>query len=306
MPSKKKTLITVVGPTAIGKTSLSIAIAKHFATEIISCDSRQFFKEMNIGTAVPSSEELAAVPHHCIQNKSIHEPYNVGAFELDALQCLQDLFQKHDVVVMVGGSGLYVDAVLQGFDHFPKVDPNIRAMLTEQLKSYGIGTLQQQLKQLDIKSFETIAIDNPQRLIRALEICIGTGKTYSSFKKDQPKKRPFESLMVGLTGAREDVYERINLRVDVMMEQGLLAEAKKLYPHKELNALQTVGYRELFDHLNGAIDLPTAVEEIKKNTRRFAKRQFTWFRKYKELQWFDYQTPHSNIIAAIASKLQRF
>ncbi len=303
MPAQNKTLITVIGPTAIGKTSLSIALAQHFQTEIISCDSRQFYKEMRIGTAVPEPEELAAAPHHFIQNRSIFEDYNVGDFEQDALQILEKLFQTYDVVIMVGGSGLYVDAVLKGFDHFPKIDPKVREELNERLLNEGLESLQNQLKELDPETYNDIALDNPQRVSRALEVCIGTGQPYSSFKTNSKKKRNFKSIKVGLNGDREKIYERINLRVDLMIQQGLLDEAKALYPHKELNALQTVGYRELFSSFDGEITQDFAIEEIKKNTRRFAKRQLTWFRKDEEILWFDFQSDRDEIIKSITAKL---
>ncbi len=303
MSSQKKSLITIVGPTAIGKTRLAIEIAKHYSTEIISCDSRQFYKEMNIGTAVPSKDELEEVTHHFIQNRSIHEDYNVGQFEKDALLKLKTLFLKHDVVVMVGGSGLYVDAVLKGFDYFPEINSDIRIKLNIKLEEKGIEFLQNQLKILDNESYEAIAIENPQRLIRALEICIGTGKPYSSFKNQQKKKRNFNSILVGLHGDREKVYERINHRVDLMMQEGLLKEVEGLLSYKNLNALKTVGYKELFKYFNGEIDLDFAIAEIKKNTRRFAKRQFTWFKRYKDLQWFDYKIPTKDIIKSISLKL---
>ncbi len=286
---KTNTLLTVVGPTAIGKTALGIALAQYFNCDIISCDSRQFFKEMTIGTAVPDTEELAAAPHHFIQNRSIFDDYNVGSFEKDALQKLQELFVVNPVQIMVGGSGLYVDAVLKGLDYFPKVSPEIRKQLIADSENKGLSFLQEQLRQLDKESYETIAIDNPQRLIRALEICIGTGKTYSSFKHKPKEKRGFNSIKVGLNADRAIIYDRINQRVDIMMENGLLDEAKKLYEHKHLNALQTVGYRELFDHFDGKFDLEFAVSEIKKNTRRFAKRQLTWFRRDTDIVWFDYK-----------------
>lgn len=303
MSLTKKTLITIVGPTAIGKTSLSISIAKHFQTEIISCDSRQFYKEMNIGTAVPDPDELSAVKHHFIQNRSIFEDYNVGAFEREALETLDTLFQKHDVVVMVGGSGLYVNAVLKGFDEFPKVDPIVRTELTKRLEEEGLASLQEQLKSLDEKTFNDIAIDNPQRVTRALEICIGTGKPYSSFKNKSKKQRNFTSLQIGLHGDRQKIYDRINLRVDLMMQHGLLEEAKELYPNRKLNALQTVGYRELFSFFDGDFSQEFAILEIKKNTRRFAKRQLTWFRKDPEIVWFDFQSDTQEIINSIERKL---
>ena len=303
MNSQNKTLITIVGPTAIGKTSLSILLAQHFKTEIISCDSRQFYKEMAIGTAVPNSEELHAVPHHFIQNRSIFEDYNVGAFERDALETLETLFQKHNVVIMVGGSGLYVDAVLKGLDHFPKVDPKIREELTRRIQEEGLEPLQEQLKQLDPEAYNNTAIDNPQRLTRALEICIGSGLPYSTFKNKPKKERSFSSIKIGLNADREIIYDRINRRVDLMMENGLLEEAKILYDHKELNALQTVGYRELFSYFDGSFTKEFAVSEIKKNTRRFAKRQLTWFRKDLETIWFDYQSDIQTIINIIQGKI---
>ena len=296
MGNSKKTLITIVGPTAIGKTSLSILIASYFKTEIISCDSRQFYKEMTIGTAVPEKEELAEVPHHFIQNRSVFEDYNVGAFERDALNVLDTLFKKHNIVVMVGGSGLYVKAVIEGLDDFPKIDSTIRLELNNIYKNEGIIPLQQQLKKLDIETYNTISLDNPQRIIRALEICIGTNLPYSSFKGKGKRKRDFESIIVGLNGDRQKIYDRINYRVDLMMEKGLLDEAKKLHPQKSLNALQTVGYKELFLFFDGKITKEYAVEEIKKNTRRFAKRQLTWFKKNTNIMWFDFETDLSNLI----------
>ena len=296
MGNSKKTLITIVGPTAIGKTSLSILIASYFKTEIISCDSRQFYKEMTIGTAVPEKEELAEVPHHFIQNRSVFEDYNVGAFERDALNVLDTLFKKHNIVVMVGGSGLYVKAVIEGLDDFPKIDSTIRLELNNIYKNEGIIPLQQQLKKLDIETYNTISLDNPQRIIRALEICIGTNLPYSSFKGKGKRKRDFESIIVGLNGDRQKIYDRINYRVDLMVKKGLLDEAKKLHPQKSLNALQTVGYKELFLFFDGKITKEYAVEEIKKNTRRFAKRQLTWFKKNTNIMWFDFETDLSNLI----------
>ncbi len=292
-------LITVIGATAIGKTALSIRLAQHFNTEIISCDSRQFYKEMNIGTAVPSTEELAAAPHHFIQNISIFDDYSVGQFEKDALKKLDELFSKNNIVVMVGGSGLYTNAVLEGFDDFPEIDPEIRMKLNNQIKNGELGILQNQLKNLDPESYNTIEIENPHRLIRALEICIGTGKPYSSFKNKDKTKRNFIPIKIGLTADREVMYERINKRVANMLEKGLLEEAKKIYSHKQLNALQTVGYRELFDYFDEKHTLEFAIEEIKKNTRRFAKRQVTWNKKDETIHWFDFGTNPSEIIKKI-------
>ena len=291
----KKYLISIVGPTAIGKTALSIKLAQHFKTEIISADSRQFYKEMQIGTAAPSFEELTWAKHHFIQHKSIQENYSVGAFEKDTLNCLNTLFKTYNVAIMVGGSGLYVDAVTNGLDYFPEVDSSIRKSLNQQLENKGIQHLQKQLKDLDPKTFETIAIDNPHRIIRALEICIGTGKPYSSFLNKDKENRNFKTISVGLTAERQLIYNRINKRVDIMMEQGLLKEVESLLPHKSLNALNTVGYKELFHYLDGEWELDFAVSEIKKNTRRFAKRQLTWFKKNENTLWFDYTLPIEKI-----------
>ena len=303
MKLTEKTLITIVGPTAIGKTSLSIALAQHLKTEIISCDSRQFYKEMNIGTAVPEVSELQTAQHHFIQDRSIFENYNVGTFEKDSLLKIKELFKKHDTLIMVGGSGLYVDAVLKGFDEFPEVDPKIREDLTKQLEKEGLHSLQEKLKELDLDTYENIALENPQRLIRALEICIGTGLPYSSFKGKAREKRTFKSIKIGLNGDRNKIYERINLRVDLMIEKGLVEEAKKLYEHRNLNALQTVGYKELFSYFDEHITKEFALEEIKKNTRRFAKRQLTWFRKDLDINWFDFQESTQTIIEYIVQKL---
>ena len=286
---KNKYLITVVGPTAIGKTSLSIKLAQYFNTEIISADSRQFFKEMEIGTAAPTIEELNQATHHFIHHKSIHEDYSVGHFEKEALTCLDSLFQKTDAVVMVGGSGLYVDAIIHGLDDFPKVDPVIREHLNSRLKNEGIQVLQSQLKKLDQETYKSIDIQNPHRLIRALEICVGTNKPYSSFLNKRTISRAFIPIYVGLTANRDIIYDRINLRVDHMIENGQLEEAKRLYEFKHLNALNTVGYKELFKYFDGEWTLEFAISEIKKNTRRFAKRQLTWFKKNEEIMWFDFQ-----------------
>ena len=283
----KKILLTVVGPTAIGKTSLAIDLALHFGTEIISCDSRQFFKEMSIGTAVPSSEELAQVKHHFIQHKSIFDTYSVGDFERDAITLLKELFKQHNVVIMVGGSGLYADTVVYGLDDFPEVSPEIRNELNELYQKQGITYLQTRLKDLDPIQYTQMDVQNPQRMMRALEVCIASGKPYSSFLNKKETLRDFTNITIGLTAEREVVYNRINERVELMLENGLLIEAQTLFPHKKLNALQTVGYRELFNFFEGKTSLDFAVEEIKKNTRRFAKRQYTWFHKNKDINWFE-------------------
>lgn len=294
-----KYLITVIGATAIGKTALSIKLAQHFNSEIISSDSRQFYKEMTIGTAVPSTEELEAVPHHFIQNRSIFDDYSVGQFEKDAVIKLQELFAENNTVVMVGGSGLYTNAVIEGLDYFPEINPEIRIQLNQQIENGELAILQKKLKKLDIKSYNTIEIDNPHRLIRALEICIGTGKPYATFKNKPKEKRTFIPIKIGLTADRELMYSRINKRVDLMLQEGLLEEAKNLYKYKDLNALQTVGYRELFAYFDGNCSFEYAVEEIKKNTRRFAKRQVTWNKKDTAIHWFDFKEDSLEIIKKI-------
>ncbi len=297
-----KFLISIVGPTAIGKTALSITLANQFDTEIISADSRQFYKEMHIGTAAPTPSELAAAKHHFIHHKSIEDNYSVGDFEKDAIKTLDQLFKTRDCVIMVGGSGLYVDAVTKGLDEFPSVDPSIRLALNETLNSQGIEPLQEQLKTLDPKSYNTIAIDNPHRLIRALEVCIGSQQAYSSFLTSTNKTRAFKTITIGLTSEREVIYDRINRRVDLMMLEGLLDEVNSLRSKQHLNALNTVGYKELFKFLSHEWTLDVAISEIKKNSRRFAKRQLTWFKKNTETIWFDYNTDIEAIIKTISDQ----
>lgn len=304
-----KYLIIIIGPTAIGKTSLSIALAQQFKCDIISCDSRQFFKEMTIGTAVPYPEELASAPHHFIQNKSIFEDYTVGDFEKEALAKLNELYQTNDYAILVGGSGLYVDAILKGFDEFPDIDSSVRLDVNANYEKSGISYLQNQLQTLDPTYFEKInaenpqTLQNPQRMMRFVEVCIGTGKPYSSFLNQKKKNRNFTPILIGLEAERSVIYDRINQRVDIMINEGLLAEAEKLYPNKTLNALQTVGYRELFSYFDGDFSLPFAIEEIKKNTRRFSKRQLTWFKRTENTKWFDYLEDRNKIIKYITEKI---
>ena len=297
-----KTLISIVGPTAIGKTNLAIEVAKYFQSEIISCDSRQFFKEMKIGTAVPSEEELAEVKHHFIQNISIHEKYSVGDFERDGLAFLDNYFETNDICIMVGGSGLYEKAITVGFDEFPDVDPKIREDLNNELAEFGIEKLQEELQEVDPKYFEEVDIFNKQRVTRALEIFRASGLPFSHFRNQDLNKRPFNIIKIGLELPREEMYDRINHRVDIMMNEGLLNEAKNLFSLKDLNALQTVGYRELFDFFEEKITLDFAIEEIKKNTRRFAKRQMTWFKKDETVNWFS-PFDQENIINFISNKI---
>lgn len=292
-----KHLINIIGPTAIGKTRISIEIAKALGTEIISCDSRQFYKEMQIGTAVPDKDELAQVKHHFIQHLSIFEDYSVGDYEKEALGVLNTLFKKHDMLCLTGGSGLYQKAVLEGLDYFPDVDKTIRAKLNKTYETQGLKPLQDQLIRLDPAYFKSVDQQNPHRLIRALEISIGTSKPYSSFINTNKKTvRNFNSIKIGLTAEREIIYNRIEQRVDNMFKEGLVEEAKSLYRHRQLNALQTVGYKELFEYFEGKISLEEAKSEIKKNTRRYAKRQLTWFRKQSDIKWFDYKVNVDEVI----------
>ncbi|MFM6953728.1 MAG: tRNA (adenosine(37)-N6)-dimethylallyltransferase MiaA [Sphingobacteriaceae bacterium] len=286
---KKPLLVCIVGPTAIGKTDVAIALAEQFGTEIVSADSRQFFKEMCIGTAKPSANELAAVPHHFINSHSITEAFSVGDFEKSGLHLIEQLFEKHPIVLLVGGSGLYVQAITQGFDQLPKAPSELRAQLNEELAREGIETLQKHLEVLDPIYFAEVDLHNPQRIIRALEVCISTGQPFSSYRTHATSERPFEVLTIGLNTERSHLYDRINTRVEKMMSLGLLDEVETLLPYRELNALQTVGYQELFEYLDGKKTLERAVEEIKQNTRRFAKRQLTWFRKNTTTHWFEPQ-----------------
>ncbi|MEQ3662706.1 MAG: tRNA dimethylallyltransferase [Flavobacterium sp.] len=303
-------LITIIGPTAIGKTALSIKLAQHFGCDIISCDSRQFYKETSIGTAVPTMEELAAAKHHFIQNKSILDNYNVGDFEREAIEKLDELFQENNVQIMVGGSGLYVNAVLNGFDDFPAIDESIRTQLNIDFEEKGLDYLVETLKELDLDYYNFIAennpqtFKNPQRMKRFVEVCMGTGKPYSSFLKKKSNTRNFTPIIIGLEADRELMYDRIEQRVDIMMNEGLLKEVETVFPHKNLNALQTVGYRELFDYLDNQITLDVAIKEIKKNTRRFAKRQLTWFKRTENTKWFQFPFETNKIIQEIEKDIK--
>lgn len=299
-----KILVSIVGPTAIGKTKLAIGLAQHLSTEIISADSRQFYKELTIGTAVPSQVELQAVKHHFIQHKSIIDIYSVGDYERDAISLLNELFEENNTVVMVGGSGLYLDAVITGLDKFPKIDPKIRQELNNNLAEHGLIPLQEELKRLDPNYYSRVDIANPHRVIRALEVCKGTGSPYSFYLGKKKAPRSFKNFTVGLLADRKIIYERIDQRADMMIRQGLLEEVKRLYAFKAHNALQTVGYRELFGYLDGQYNLEFAIAEIKKNTRRFAKRQLTWYRKNKEIFWLAHDMPNKASIENIASELK--
>ncbi len=282
-----KTLIVIAGPTAIGKTSLSILLAQQFNCSILSADSRQFFKELNIGTAKPTAQEMQGVPHFFINSHSVTEDYNVGKYEADAIELLDKLFLKDDVVILVGGSGLYIDAVCKGFDDLPEADAVVRNKINTLYETDGIEGLQNLLKQLDETYYNQVDLQNPQRISRALEVCLTTGKAYSSLREGKTKQRNFNIIKIGLNTSREILYKRINNRVDAMMENGFLEEVKQLQQYKHLNSLQTVGYKELFDSLDGKTELNTAIDLIKQNTRRYAKRQLTWFRRDEEIKWFE-------------------
>jgi len=281
-----KTLIVILGPTASGKTSLSIKLAKHYHCPILSADSRQFYKEMNIGTAKPTADEMQDVPHYFINSLSITEDYNVGKFENDAITLLEELFKTNNQVIMAGGSGLYIDAVCKGFDELPEADDAIRKQINYLYESEGLSGLQNKLKELDMDYYSQVDINNKQRLSRAIEVCLSTGRPYSEFRKGKVNTRSFDIIKAGLDLEREELYTRINARVDEMMKNGLLEEVKSLSEHKHLNALQTVGYKELFDYIETKTTLEKAIDLIKQNTRRFAKRQLTWFRKDEEIKWF--------------------
>ncbi len=280
-----KTLIVICGPTAVGKTDLAIELAERLKTDIISADSRQLYREIPIGTAQPSVEQLGLVKHHFIAERSIEEDYNAGMFERDALLRLEELFCKHDKVVCCGGTGLYIKALCDGLDELPEANEELRQKLSDRLDAEGLNSLQDQLKQLDPVHFKKMDAQNPQRVIRALEVCLSTGKPFSSFHGLEKHNRPFKIMKIGLELPREELNERINRRVDVMLENGWMQEAESVFERRHLNALNTVGYKELFAHLSGEIDLDEAIEKIKTNTRRFAKRQMTWFKKDEEIRW---------------------
>lgn len=282
---KEKKLIILLGPTGVGKTELSLQMAEELGTEIISCDSRQMYREMKIGTAAPTEEELKRVPHHFIGHLSIHDYYSCGRFEIDALAKCNKLFQSHDTVIMTGGSMLYIDAVCKGIDDIPNIDEELRQSLLERYQNEGIENIRQELKILDPDYYKIVDLQNHKRIIHALEVCIQSGKPYSSFRSESVKKRPFTIEKIGLNRPREVLYDRINKRVDIMMENGLLEEAKNLYPYKGLNALNTVGYKELFNYFDGIWTLDFAIQMIKQNSRRYAKKQLTWFNRDSEITW---------------------
>lgn len=298
-----KFLIVLSGPTGIGKTTTAIQLAIYFKTEIISADSRQIFKELQIGTAVPTHNELKAVKHHFIQTHSIYKNYNASKFEEEAILLLQELFKKHNIIILVGGSMLYVDAVCKGIDIMPDVDPEIRTVLKKRFETEGLDSLRLQLKQLDPDYYCSVDLKNPARIIHAIEICLTTGKPYSSFRQNPIKKRPFKIIKIGLNCERGILHKQINKRVDQMIEAGLEGEANKFYAHKKLNALNTVGYREFFAFFDGEITREKAIELIKRNSRRYARKQLTWFRNDKQMQWFE-PTQLEQIIEHIENQIK--
>lgn len=301
---KSKFLVVIVGPTGVGKTAFSIELAKMLSTEIISADSRQFFREMEIGTAKPSKEELDFVKHHFIDSHSITEEYNAGKYEAEAIPLIEELFQNQDVLILTGGSGLYVDAICNGFDEMPEKDTEAREALEKKLSEEGIESLREELKKTDPGYFKTVDLANPHRIMRALEVYRITGLPYSDLRKSNKTKRSFHIIKIGLNLPRETLYERINERVDEMIRKGLIGEVEKLKKLRTHNALQTVGYKEVFEYLDGKKSLDATIDLIKQNTRRYAKRQLTWFRKDKEIKWFD-ASERIEIIKYINSELNR-
>jgi tRNA dimethylallyltransferase len=281
-----KTLIVILGPTGIGKTDLSIDIAKYYNAEIVSSDSRQIYKELKIGTAVPSELQLSIVKHHFISNKSIYDYYNASMFEFEVIDLLNKLFIDHDEVIMTGGSGLYINAVCDGIDELPTIDEQLREDLRKKFNTEGIESLRKQLKLLDPEYYKSVDLKNPKRLLKALEVSLMTGKPYSSLLSKTKKKRDFSIVKIGLMRDRDQLYERINKRVDIMVNDGLVEEAKMYFKDRDLNSLNTVGYKELFQYFDGSICLDKAIELIKRNSRRYAKRQISWFKRDSEINWF--------------------
>ena len=280
------TLIVLIGPTGVGKTELSLSIAEHFQTCILSADSRQLYQELKIGTAAPTPSQLVRVPHHFVGTLGLTDYYSAAQYEADVLEKLEELFQHNDTVVLTGGSMMYVDAVCKGIDDIPTVDKETRELMLQRYEEEGLETLCAELKILDPEYYQIVDLKNPKRVIHALEICYMTGKTYTSFRTQKHKERPFRIIQIGLTREREELYDRINRRVDEMMQEGLLEEAKSVYPFKHLNSLNTVGYKEIFNYLDGEWSLDFAIEKIKQNSRIYSRKQMTWFKRNPNIQWF--------------------
>ena len=280
-------LIVIAGPTAVGKTATAIQLAQYFNTEIISADSRQIYKELKIGVARPSNEELKAIPHYCIAHKNIHDYYSAGEYEREVIALLDEIYRTKNIAILCGGTGFYINAVLYGFDEMPEITASVRKELNLLYQKNGIKFLQEQLKNVDIETYQSIDLQNTQRIIRALEVCKGTGKKFSSYKQKKTIHRNFIPIKIGLNLSKEQLHHNINVRVEKMMHEGFLEEAKQVYPFRNHNALQTVGYKELFDYLDNKISLNEAIELIKLHTRQYAKRQLTFFNKHKDYEWFE-------------------
>lgn len=297
---KKPTLIVLLGPTGVGKTELSLSIAEAYHTSIVSADSRQLYADIKIGTAAPTAEQLARVPHYFVGTLDLHDYYSAAQYEMEVLKKLEELFRENDVVVLTGGSMMYIDAVCKGIDDIPTVDNETRQLMLERYEQEGLERLCAELKLLDPEYYQIVDLKNHKRVIHALEICYMTGKTFTSFRTQTQKERPFEILKIGLKREREELYERINRRVDIMMEEGLLEEARRVYPFRQLNSLNTVGYKELFNYLDGTWELPFAIEKIKQNSRIYSRKQMTWFKRDQHITWF-----HPEDTAEIMSFLQK-
>lgn len=298
-----KNLLVIIGPTGVGKTELSLRIAENFGTEIVSADSRQLYANLKIGTAAPTPEELQRVPHHFIGTLQLTDYYSAAQYEEDALKLLDHLFQTKDVVILTGGSMMYVDAVCKGIDDIPTVDEETRKTLLERYEKEGLEQLCAELKLLDPDYYKIVDLKNHKRVIHALEICYMTGKTYTSFRTQEKKTRPFRMIKIGLTRDREELYARINQRVDIMMEQGLLDEVKQVYRYRQLNSLNTVGYKELFNYLDGEWELPFAIDKIKQNSRIYSRKQMTWFKRDEEIRWF-HPNQEEDILTYIKQNIQ--
>lgn len=296
------TLIVLIGPTGVGKTELSLRIAEHFKTHIISSDSRQLYADLKIGTAAPTPEQLRRVPHHFVGTLQLTDYYSAAQYESEVLAVLDDLFKQHNVVLLTGGSMMYVDAICKGIDDIPTVDAETRELMLQRYEQEGLEQMCAELKLLDPEYYKTVDLKNPKRVIHALEICHMTGKTYTSFRMQQKKERPFHIIKIGLTRDRAELYERINRRVDLMMEEGLLEEAKAVYPYRHLNSLNTVGYKEIFKYLDGEWELPFAIEKIKQNSRIYSRKQMTWFKRDKDILWF-HPDQEEEILACLHSKI---